>query len=146
MRSSPAPDGARLLRLQVPNERAALETTRLRLLDFLQPDSLPDRVIYRLELVLEEVLMNRLWHSGPQGSAAHTDLQLQVQPERLVLRFEDGGPAFDPTQQRHPDLPTALADATPGGLGLLLTRKAVSSWCYERVQDRNCLTLELARA
>lgn len=134
-----------MLRLQVPNERAALEATRLRLLDFLQGDGLPDRVIYRLELVLEEVLMNRLWHSGPQGGAAHTDLQLQVQPDSLVLRFEDDGPAFDPTQVRHPGLPTSLDDASPGGLGLLLTRKAVSAWCYERVRNRNCLTLELAR-
>ena len=145
MPGSPIPDAGRLLRLQVPNERAALETTRLRLLDFLQGHGLPDRLIYRLELVLEEVLMNRLWHSGPHGAGAHTDLQLQVQPDGLVLRFEDDGPAFDPTQQQHPGLPTSLDAATPGGLGLLLTRKSVSSWCYERVQDRNCLTLELAR-
>lgn len=135
-----------MLRLQVPNERAALEATRLRLLDFLQADGLPDRVIYRLELVLEEVLMNRLWHSSVPAGGGHTDLQLQVQPDGLVLRFEDDGPAFDPTQVRHPGLPTSLDAATPGGLGLLLTRKAVSAWCYERVQDRNCLTLELARS
>ncbi len=134
-----------MLRLQVPNERAALEATRLRLLEFLQGDGLPDRVIYRLELVLEEVLMNRLWHSGAPAGVGHTDLQLQVQPDGLVLRFEDDGPAFDPTLARHPGLPTSLDDATPGGLGLLLTRQAVSAWCYERVQDRNCLTLELVR-
>jgi anti-sigma regulatory factor (Ser/Thr protein kinase) len=144
--SSPAIDGARMLRLQVPNERAALESTRLRLLDFLQADALSARVIYRLELVLEEVLMNRLWHGGAPAGSGHTDLQLQVQPAGLVLRFEDDGPAFDPTQLRHPGLPSSLDSATPGGLGLLLTRKAVSAWCYERVQGRNCLTLELSRS
>lgn len=146
MPGSPAPDGARLLRLQVPNERAALETTRLRLLDFLQHDQLPDRVIYKLELVLEELLMNRLWHGGAQGGGAPTDLQLQVLPDGLVLRFEDDGPAFDPTQQQHPGLPTSLDAASPGGLGLLLTRQAVSAWRYERLHNRNCLTLELARS
>ena len=135
----------RVLHLRVPNQRTALEPTRLRLLDFLAGDALPDAVVYRLELVLEEVLMNRLWHGQQQGAGQQTDLMLQVGPHELLLRFEDDGPAFDPTQVRHAPPPTALQDAVPGGLGLLLTRKAVSAWSYERVLDRNCLTLQLAR-
>jgi anti-sigma regulatory factor (Ser/Thr protein kinase) len=136
----------RTLRLRVPGERAALERTRLQVLAFLAEEGLPASVIYRLELVLEEVLMNRLWHADAGHVGGHTDLMLQTGPNHLLLRFEDEGPAFDPTQVARPTLPTSIDDATPGGLGLLLTRKAVSAWSYERAGARNCFTLQLARA
>ena len=136
----------RTLRLRVPGERAALERTRLQVLDFLADDGLPAAAIYRLELVLEEVLMNQLWHAEAGRAGGHTDLMLQTAPDHLLLRFEDDGPAFDPTQVARPTLPTVIAEATPGGLGLLLTRKAVLAWSYERTSGRNCFTLQLARA
>lgn len=135
----------RTLRLRVPGERAALERTRLQVLDFLADEGLPPAVIYRLELVLEEVLMNRLWHAGAESAGGRTDLLLQTGPGHLQLRFEDDGPAFDPTQVARPALPTSIDHATPGGLGLLLTRKAVTAWSYERSGGRNCFTLQLAR-
>ena len=135
----------RTLRLQVPGEPAALESTRLQVLAFLADEGLSARAIYRLELVLEEVLMNRLWHAGAAQAGGYTDLTLHTGPGDLLLRFEDTGPAFDPTLVAQPRLPTSIDDATPGGLGLLLTRKAVSAWSYERANGRNCFTLQLAR-
>lgn len=146
MQPSPAELPLRTLRLQVPGERAALERTRLQVLAFLAEEGLPAAAIYRLELVLEEVLMNRLWHADAGRAGGHTDLTLQTGPGQLLLRFEDDGPAFDPTQVARPTLPTSIDDASPGGLGLLLTRRAVSAWRYERTGGRNCFTLQLARA
>ncbi len=142
----PAETSPRTLRLQVPCELAALEPARQQVLAFLADEGLTPRTVYQVELVLEEVLMNQLWHAGPARGGRHTDLMVQAAPGALVLRFEDDGPAFDPTQAAQPPLPTSIDDAVPGGLGLLLTRKAVSAWSYERVQGRNCLTLELARS
>lgn len=136
----------RTLRLQVPRERAALDQTRLQVLSFLADECLPAGAIFRLELVLEEVLMNRLWHAGAGQSDSHTDLMVQTGPGQLLLRFEDDGPAFDPTQAPRPTLPRSIDEATPGGLGLMLTRKAVSAWNYERAGARNRFTLQLARA
>ncbi len=136
----------RTLRLRVPGERAALERTRLQVLDFLADEGLPAAAVYRLELVLEEVLMNQLWHADAGRPGGHTDLMLQTGPGHLLLRFEDEGPAFDPTRAAQPALPTSIDEATPGGLGLLLTRKAVSAWSYERNSGRNCFTVQLARS
>ena len=39
----------------------------------------------------------------------------------------------------------SLEGARPGGLGLLLTRKAARGLHYERVDSRNRLTVQLAR-
>jgi serine/threonine-protein kinase RsbW len=138
--------GARSLTLIVPNEFEALERTRLEMRDFIAPLGLPARLVYRLELVLEEALMNRLRHAFPDGRRASTEVTLRVLPEDLLLRLEDDGIPFDPLQAAAPRAASSIEDATVGGLGLPLTRKAASACCYERLNGRNRVTIRLSRA
>lgn len=149
----PSPDGqVRGLTLNVPNELAAIETTRSQVLDFLRGHSLSERTIYRLELVLEETLMNRLMHAFPDGGAHFTRLSVQPAPPtsteeesgELVLCFEDDGVPFDPLHDAPPAPHAPLADAPPGGFGLMLTRKAARACHYERIGERNRFTVRLA--
>lgn len=130
------------LRLQVPNELAALEPARLEVLEFVAAQGLSQRLLYQLELVLEEALMNRLWHAFPDGGRHLTDLQLQVLPDEVVLIFEDDGIPFDPLAVPLPDAPSV---AGLGGRGLMLIRRAASACQYQRVGQRNRHTVHLAR-
>lgn len=133
------------LALSLSNDQAALETARLAVVDFVAGHGLSARAVYRLELVLEETLMNLISHAFPAGGKHAIELTLHLEPEALTLCFEDDGVAFDPLHVLHPDKPRSLAEARPGGLGLMLTRKTAISSRYERVEGRNRLTLELAR-
>ena len=130
--------------MQLDNPPAALETARLALLDHLAGRALSARTVYRLELVLEEILMNLLSHAHPAGGVHVIEFTAQVQPAAVVLTFSDDGIPFDPLQQPLAERPRSLDTAVPGGLGLLLTRKAVSDARYERVDGRNWLTLQVA--
>jgi anti-sigma regulatory factor (Ser/Thr protein kinase) len=134
------------LRLQVANEVAALEPVRLAVLDFIAGQGLGERLVYQLELVLEEVLMNRVLHAFPDGGRHLTELTLQLQPDALVLAFEDDGIPFDPLDRPPPAAPASVLAAEPGGRGLMLIRKAASACRYERVGQRNRFTVYLARA
>jgi serine/threonine-protein kinase RsbW len=134
-----------VLRLSVPNTLAAIEALRLRVRAFIEPYRLNPRVVYRLELVLEEALMNRKMHAFAEGSALETDVTVEVRADAVVLGFEDSGIPFDPTRDDVP-LPVQSAGEAPlGGRGLLLTRKAASAIDYRRVGDRNQMTVRLAR-
>jgi serine/threonine-protein kinase RsbW len=137
------------LQLAVRYDAAAFEQARLALLQHLAELNLGPRTLYRLELVLEEGLMNRLWHAWPEGApqlqTQHIGLSLRVLPDALELGFEDEGRPFDPTLAPEKQLPETLEQARPGGLGLMLTRKAVRSMHYERRDGRNWLTLQIAR-
>ena len=145
MPKSPADAAGPSLRLQVANDRAALEPARLAVLDFLAGQRLSDSLLFKLELVLEETLMNRVWHAFADEARQHTDLTVQLRCAAVVLLFEDDGIPFDPLQTADPPAPSTLAEARPGGLGLLLTRKAASVCHYERAAGRNRFTVELAR-
>lgn len=139
---APAPE----LRLSVPAEAAALEPARLEVLRFLREHApLSPRTVYRVELVLEEALMNRIWHAFPEPGEHRIGVWLRLTPDALHLGFEDDGLPFDPSQAAAPERPHSLAEARPGGLGLWLTGKAVREQTYERVDGRNRVALVIAR-
>ena len=145
-----APTPATVLRRRVPSRRDALEPARLAVLAHLAPWSLGEQARYRVELVLEETLLNAMLHGHPGehgggGDAAHAiDLSVQVRDGAVCLCFEDDGIAFDPLAAVPRPRPASLAQAVPGGLGLLLVRRLSRSVHYQRHGGRNTLTIEVA--
>jgi anti-sigma regulatory factor (Ser/Thr protein kinase) len=133
------------LTLSVPNELAAIEPARQRLLAFVADLHLEAAPIYRLELVLEELLMNRVMHAFPDAGRHLTDVTLCIEPDELALCFEDDGIAFDPSKVPARATATSLAEIPDGGLGLVLVRKAATSCEYRRVAGRNRFTVRLGR-
>jgi anti-sigma regulatory factor (Ser/Thr protein kinase) len=133
------------LLLTLANDRDAFDATRQAVLDFLNPYAPSEQALFNIELILEESLMNVIWHAFSDQAEHRIDLLVQVDPQQIVLRFEDDGMAFDPLQASEPVLPTSLDDAVPGGLGLMLVRKFAKSVAYERSGDRNRLTIAVAR-
>jgi anti-sigma regulatory factor (Ser/Thr protein kinase) len=133
------------LLLTLANDRDAFDATRQAVLDFLNPYAPSEQALFNIELILEESLMNVIWHAFSDQADHRIDLLVQVDPQQIVLRFEDDGIAFDPLQASEPVLPTSLDDAVPGGLGLMLVRKFAKSVAYERSGDRNRLTIAVAR-
>lgn len=142
---APAAAPHAVLALRVPAERQALEPARLAVLHFLEPWALDARALFKVELVLEETLLNASLHAfdgpGPHAVA----LRVQVQPDAVLLEFEDEGRAFDPLQAAEPARPASIADAQPGGLGLMLVRRLARSVDYRRLDGRNLLRITVAR-
>ena len=64
-----------------------------------------------------------------------------MSPNAVTFVVEDTGRAFDPSAAPVPARPASLLDAEPGGLGLTLLRHYCSDLTYERIGDRNRLTL-----
>ncbi len=114
------------------------------MLDHLAPAQLPPTTIYRIELVLEEVLMNIVWHAYGEEPGRTMSVQARHEGPAVTLTFEDQGRAFDPTLAPDPALPSRLDEANVGGLGLLLVRKFAREIAYERRAGTNRLEIVLA--
>jgi anti-sigma regulatory factor (Ser/Thr protein kinase) len=104
------------------------------------------RARHNVELVFEEVVSNVVRHGSDDGRTAHIDLSLACETAEVVLTFDDDGRPYDPLQRPDPTLPTSLEDAPLGGLGIFLVRKASRDLHYERIDDKNRLTVTIANS
>ena len=110
----------------------------------------PPEQIVRLDHCLDEALANVLTHGGPTSLAFPVRLQFGVRRRRGTCKAElsvaDAGAAFDPSTyppERTPR-PATLAEAKPGGLGLLMIRNFADDLSYRRIKGRNHLTITVS--
>ena len=132
------------LRLALRCEPAEIERARLALLEFLAPAKLSDRTVYRLELILEEVLGNIIRHAFTGLSPTTIALVATVVARDVVLTFEDCGKPFDPVDAPEPDRPASTGATKVGGWGISLVRRFADRMHYQRRDGRNLLEIRIA--
>lgn len=140
-RSRDWPAEAPRTRLQVTAGLAGLEAARQAWQRLAAGRAVGERTAYRVELVLEELLMNVALHGLPGPAAPLVTLTLVLADDAVGVQIEDEGPPFDP----HAAPPAQAADADAGGRGLLLVRRSVRRWQHTREGGRNVQRLEIAR-
>jgi anti-sigma regulatory factor (Ser/Thr protein kinase) len=133
------------LTLRLANDKALLDPARVAVLDFLADSRLSERVVYQVELVLEELLMNIIWHAYRDSAEHLITVHVHAGPNSITMTFEDDGIPFDATTPRRPAKSTAI-EAAPGGLGLPLVQRAVDAMAYRRVGAVNELSVTLSRS
>jgi anti-sigma regulatory factor (Ser/Thr protein kinase) len=131
--------------LALRSERQALEPARLAVHTFLQPHALSDATLFNVELVLEETLMNVVWHAYAGQAGQRIGLKVLLAADAVIIEIDDDGIAFDPLAATHPARPTSISEAESGGLGLLLLRERAAAVDYQRQSGRNRLRVAVAR-
>jgi serine/threonine-protein kinase RsbW len=133
------------LHLALRHDRAELERARAAVLQFVEAGSLPARAIYRIELVLEEILSNILRHGSDESSPLPVELRVALDAGGVTLTFEDHGPPFNPTEVPEPDRPDSIESARVGGWGISLVRGFADGMRYDRIDGRNALQVRIER-
>lgn len=84
---------------------------------------------FRVKLTLEELIANIATHGRADDHEPTIDIEIEVQPGKIVMVTTDDGRQFDP--QRHPRRQQAdrLEDMSIGGLGLEFVKR-----CASRIQ------------
>jgi sigma-B regulation protein RsbU (phosphoserine phosphatase) len=135
------PFAPRTVALDVPAQLSVLRQVSAWLESQALAWSIPDEVLPRLDLCLNEVIANCVTHGGPQVREAPLSLQLSLASSHdqslLTLSVADNGRPFDPTSAPPKVRATRLVDATPGGLGLVMMRDSASRLVYRRSGGRN---------
>jgi anti-sigma regulatory factor (Ser/Thr protein kinase) len=106
--------------------------------------ALPAATSYAVQLCLEEAVSNIVRHGFPGRADMDQqtiELALQRSGACAILTIQDGATPFDPTTVPSPARPRTLDDVTLGGQGIHLMRQFSQGMQYERLGERNCLTL-----
>ncbi len=104
----------------------------------------PEAIVDRLVLCLNEVLANVITHGGPSARSAPVRLRLEVHAEedcaQASVTVSDAGVEFDPTSAPRKPLPKTLDEASAGGRGLLMIRSCADWIRYRHEGGLNHLT------
>lgn len=108
--------------------------------------SWPPRLVYLVNLTLEELGLNALTH-GREHGLDELSISIRSDTESVFIEMVDNGAPFDPlTDAPIPDPDAPLESRPVGGLGIYLIRNMVDEIHYKRGDDRNCLTLITRRS
>jgi anti-sigma regulatory factor (Ser/Thr protein kinase) len=100
----------------------------------------PADELEKLDLVLEELLVNIARYAYPAGDGAAEVAFAPDGPGKLYVEISDWGNDFNPLDVEPPDFSRGLAERPIGGLGVFLVRSLVSDIAYRRDTDRNVLS------
>lgn len=134
--------GLLALRRTAPPTIAAVAESTAEIALWARAVGLPERPLRDLLVVHDELASNVANHAaGASAFALHIDLDWTRR--QLCYRLEDDAAAFDPAAHRRPDTAAALADRSPGGLGIHLVRTLTRDLRWSRVGERNRVELEI---
>ena len=98
-----------------------------------------------INLALEETVSNVMLYAYPGQNDGKVFVEFvrtrDGQGDKLVFTVSDSGVPFDPTQKPEADITLPAEERAIGGLGIHLVRQLMDEICYERVDDKNILTL-----
>ena len=102
---------------------------------------LPESEMGKLELVLEEIVVNVARYAYPKSKPGTADVRWAVTvPGRLLVQVRDRGRPYNPLDGAPPGLEQELTDRPVGGLGIFLVKSLADSASYAREGDHNVLS------
>ncbi len=129
--------------LRLPARLESLEALRLFVLHHAEAMGLAPQQTMKLELVLEEVLVNVMNYAYP-AAPGDVDVGVERQGGMLLVTVRDWGKPFNPLEQPAPDLSVPLNERHIGGLGIVFLREMTNALEYEYEQGANALTMGFA--
>jgi len=104
--------------------------------------SLSPEIVFNLNLVLEEAVVNIINYAYPKEEHQSIYLSARLHEGSIILVLTDTGKEFDPTAAPEADVTLSADDRQIGGLGIFLIRQIMNEVRYERIEGKNVLTLE----
>ena len=115
------------------------------LAEWIEGLNVPQELNMPINLALEEIVSNVMLYAYPGINDGKVFVEysedISEQGRRLIFTVSDSGIEFDPTQKADADITLSAEQREIGGLGIHLVRQLMDEIYYERVGDRNILTL-----
>jgi anti-sigma regulatory factor (Ser/Thr protein kinase) len=108
---------------------------------FLEPRELKSKLIYAVNLILEEILMNIIRYGYDDKDAHEIEVQITLEKEEVALTVIDDGKEFNPLTIPGPDRSKSVMARLEEGLGLQFVRHMRNAMEYRREEGRNILSI-----
>ena len=129
-------------RYRVAGERPAIGIFADAMESDLAAAGIAESVRQSLATVLDELLANVVMHAQAARGPVH--LHIRRREDELIVRMRYCASAFDPTAIAVAQLPSSIAAATPGGVGIAMVRAMTREFSYRYRRGENHLRVRVA--
>ena len=109
------------------------------LAEWIEGLGIPVELNMPINLALEEIVSNVMLYAYPHSSG-RVIVEFS-KGDKLIFTITDSGIPFDPTKQKEANITLSAEERQIGGLGIHLVRQIMDEVIYERIEDKNVLTL-----
>ena len=124
------------------NDLAELQRLNQLVTEFAEHHGLPSELVFRVTLVLEEIITNVISYGYEDEMEHEISVRLSWEDPDMKIEVEDDGRPFNPLEAPPPDMVKPLAERPVGGLGIHLVREMMDKLEYRRENDKNLLVLK----
>ncbi|MBO6087537.1 SpoIIE family protein phosphatase [bacterium] len=102
---------------------------------------LSDELKNKLDMCSEELFANITFYAYPESNGI-INVSIDNSNDEITLKFEDEGIPYNPLEKPDPDINLPPEERPLGGLGIFMVKEMVKNIFYERIQNKNILTLK----
>ena len=127
---------------KLKNDQSELERLCEKCEELGQTIGLSDKSVFEINLALDELFTNIISYGFKDQKEHSIKIEITVDDNHLHMRIEDDGIAFNPLAVEPPDFQCGIEECRVGGLGIHLIRKLMDDVQYQRVGNKNVITLK----
>jgi anti-sigma regulatory factor (Ser/Thr protein kinase) len=129
------------MRIELANKLSELPSVMRALEKFSASEGLEETVRQAAELSLDELLTNTISYGYSDSEQHEIQIDIEVHDNMLKVIVQDDGVAFNPFDQEAPNLNMHIDERDLGGVGIHLVKEFMDDCTYQRVGQRNVVTL-----
>jgi anti-sigma regulatory factor (Ser/Thr protein kinase) len=129
------------MRIELVNKLSELPNVMGMLEKFSASEGLEKTVRQAAELSLDELLTNTISYGYSDSEQHEIQIDIGVHDNALKIVVQDDGVAFNPFDQEAPNLNMHIDERDLGGVGIHLVKEFMDDCAYQRVGQRNVVTL-----
>jgi len=96
---------------------------------------------FNINLALEEAVTNVINYAYKDNNEHLIILDFSLEDSELKIKITDDGIEFNPLLKEDPNTELSLEERKIGGLGIFFVKKIMDNIEYERINNKNILTL-----
>ena len=140
--TGPMESDPRTLSIKLRNDLLELQRLNQAVTEFTEQQSLASELVFRVNLVLEEIITNVISYAYADESEHEIFVRLSWKEPDMKIQVEDDGRPFDPLKAPPPEIAKPLDERQVGGLGIHLVRQMMDEVEYRRENGKNRLILK----
>jgi sigma-B regulation protein RsbU (phosphoserine phosphatase) len=128
----------------LPNDISELQSAMDTLEAAMSQSSIPELVINRSKVILDEILSNIILYAYDDEQEHTIEIRLSLDSNGIRVTIKDDGIPFNPLGRAAPDTTAPMEERELGGLGIHLVKKLADEVVYQRHINSNVLTIVLS--